>query len=447
MSYFEKYLESLPQSSRPWIHLKSGVLDELSEELAQRDGRTLILADQTTVTAPGMSVSFHRLLEKCRSNTGSSSLLLYELHQNPEPEYELACTIGKFANEKRCNLILALGSGVISDLGKQASMEAGIPNWTVMTAASVDAFTSGTAAMRIEGYHQSIPTRAASRIYCDLNILKAAPRKMHLSGLGDLAAKYIAAADWEMSGLITGEGFYPRDAGFSEGSATLALQHLEGALDGTTDGLRFLADAVLTSGLIMQFTRSSRPASSTEHILAHFWEVQGLVGNFSWDLHGVLVAGAAEIITGVYSGLLDLLDKKVFNFKRAEKVIEHERKGDCFAGLKGKALQKARDETALRDLSPAGLKKRQKTIEEVVPDLNRIYRHRISAAGTALESLQAAGLPLKLSILGIPRKRGFAGLKNIRYLRNRYSLIDLCWEAGLDREVREIFQTAYSRSW
>ena len=205
-------------------------------------------------------------------------------------------------------LIVAVGSGVVSDLGKAVSREAGPPNWSIATAASVDAYTSGTAAIRVAGYHRPLRATPSEVVVCDLAVLAAAPRPLFLAGLGDLLAKYLARVDWRLSHLLTGEPICEVLSTLALDSARQAVQAAElSARDPQAAAAAPLIDAALVSGMCMQAVGSSRPAAAAEHTIAHFWEMAGAVTREENDLHGLLVGAASRPVLRGYADLFPRL--------------------------------------------------------------------------------------------------------------------------------------------
>ena len=225
----------------------------------------------------------------------------------PVPTIELVHALAAEVLAARPSVIVGVGSGVIADLAKHASHETGIPNWAVATAASVDAYSSATAAIRVEGYHRALPTAVSRCIACDLDVIAGSPRELFLAGLGDLLAKIISYLDWRLSRMMTDEYYCPVIAEASLASARQALAAARALDADPRSAARTLTDAVLTSGFAMQSLGGSRPAASAEHTIAHFWEMAGTVGNPRWDLHGVLVGAASRIVLGAYRRLFGML--------------------------------------------------------------------------------------------------------------------------------------------
>ena len=238
-----------------------------------------------------------------------------------------------------------------------------------------------------------------------------------------------------MSSLVTGENFDARSAHYSVNSARYALNQIPGILEGRDEPFRALSDAVLTSGLIMRATGSTRPASSCEHTLAHYWEMAGVVGNREWNLHGILVAAASRIICRVYRELLELWDRndKIPEDRMETRPVDKPDLTD--PRFTPRIRQKIESETAgARRLPPEQL--RRQALLEHRDDLYEIYRPLLTEAETALDALEEAGLPLDLSKLGIPYDEACFGLEHISLLRNRYSLINCLRDLGFHDEVK-----------
>src|SRR6266403_201755 len=140
----------------------------------------------------------------------------------PVPTIELAGALAAEVRALAPDLLVGVGSGVVSDLVKKVSLDAGLPNWCIATAASVDAYGSARSAIRVAGYHRAVPARPSEVIVCDLEVLVRAPRRLFLAGLGDLLAKYLASLDWRLAARVTGETYCDVVGGFALGSARRA---------------------------------------------------------------------------------------------------------------------------------------------------------------------------------------------------------------------------------
>lgn len=349
----------------------------------------------------------------------------------PVPTLELVHELCAEVETASPDLLVSVGSGVISDLVKKVSLDTGIRNWCVATAASVDAYSSATSAIRVAGYHEALPTRVSEVILCDLDVISRAPRVMFLSGLGDLLAKYLANLDWTLSHIMTGEHYCPMLADFALGSARKALEAARGAARDPLESARSLTDAVLVSGFSMQALGGSRPAASAEHTIAHFWEMAGAVGNEEYDLHGILVGAACAILhkgyAPYYGTLARCLPKSVSRLEELareaawEDTLEkdlHPFKGKILAEMEGRAY----DASMLSSRLETFERSRQGIVETALPLLSELA----SAVGT----LSGMDFPFSLDELGITESARGLPLRNARLLRNRYTTFDLAYELG-----------------
>ncbi|MCX7029186.1 MAG: iron-containing alcohol dehydrogenase [Spirochaetes bacterium] len=179
-------------------------------------GCAWVLSDERTEEAAGREWKRH-----ARGIRLVSKILPGE--PKPVPTIELVRALATEVRAAGPSVIVGVGSGVIADLAKHASHETGVPNWAVVTAASVDAYSSATAAIRVEGYHRTLPTAVSEHIACDLDVIAKAPRELFFDGLGDLLAKIISHLDWKLARLMTDEHYCPVISEASLGSSRQAL--------------------------------------------------------------------------------------------------------------------------------------------------------------------------------------------------------------------------------
>ena len=194
------------------------------------------------------------------------------------------------------DIILAVGTGTIHDISRYIAYQYKIPFISVPTAASMDGFVSTVAAMTWNGLKKSVPAAAPICVYADTNIFAKAPKRLNISGASDLLGKYICLADWKIAHLLTGE-YYCDNVAEME---IKALKSVRGVLrdipEGDEEACEKLMYALILSGLAMQMTGNSRPASCAEHHMSHLWEME--VINRKLDaLHGEKVSvGAMEVL-------------------------------------------------------------------------------------------------------------------------------------------------------
>ncbi|MFL5829282.1 MAG: iron-containing alcohol dehydrogenase [Solirubrobacteraceae bacterium] len=191
-------------------------------------------------------------------------------------------------------LPVAVGSGVITDIVRYAAHGAGRDFVSVPTAASMDGYASGVAAMQVEGVKVTYPARAPVAIYADPRVAAAAPAELTRAGLGDLLAKATAGVDWLAAHLLYGEAY---DAGAVElvsDPLRFASLSADRVMAGEPAAVAELLEGLIGSGTAMARAGSSRPASGCEHHASHFWDLLAAHGRRPHESHGLQVGYATR---------------------------------------------------------------------------------------------------------------------------------------------------------
>ena len=107
--------------------------------------------------------------------------------------------------DKKCDIVIGVGSGVINDISKILSNVTERKYIIVATAPSMDGYASATSSVTREGLKISLNSKCANVVIGDIDILKNAPLHMLKSRLGDMLAKYVSICEWRISNIITDE--------------------------------------------------------------------------------------------------------------------------------------------------------------------------------------------------------------------------------------------------
>ncbi|MFA6948623.1 MAG: iron-containing alcohol dehydrogenase, partial [Eubacteriales bacterium] len=207
------------------------------------------------------------------------------------------CTAAREMNAagRDIGFLVACGSGSVHDITRYAAYRLGLPFISFPTAASVDGFVSNVAAMTSGGRKETSPAQPPAALFADAEIYRAAPRRLTVSGAGDIIGKYISLCDWRISHLITGEEIDPEIMALTVGAVNEVMS-LDPASDSFTDAVM---DGLIKSGMAIQYHGSSRPASGAEHHLSHLWEMHCV--NAPTDaLHGEKVGVGALLVLERY---------------------------------------------------------------------------------------------------------------------------------------------------
>ena len=204
------------------------------------------------------------------------------------------------------DLILGIGSGVIQDLCKYVSFEAGLPYQIIATAPSMDGYASKGAAMIIGNMKITYNAHVPEAILGDLDVLKNAPMELIQSGYGDILGKFSCLNDWKLSAVVRGEHFCQTIYDMIDDMLTRVKDLGPALLRRDPEAIGTLMEALVGVGIAMAFVGSSRPASGSEHHLSHFFEVTGLLNEEYYFMHGIDVAYSAVYTQRLREELLAL---------------------------------------------------------------------------------------------------------------------------------------------
>ena len=215
---------------------------------------------------------------------------------------------------KDVDILLAVGTGVICDMGKLIAYKMGIELGAVITAPSVDGFASQHAALVIGKLKVSYNTMCPSIIIGDTDILKNAPMPMIIAGWCDIMGKFSALSDWQISHLVNNEYYCEVISKMVKKSVHICKENLEKIKKREPEAIQAIMESLILTGIAMSFIGNSRPASGSEHHLSHCWEMKALEDGKKLSPHGIQV-GVGEIII---STLYEWLSNKEVDFSKAK---------------------------------------------------------------------------------------------------------------------------------
>ncbi|MDR2546807.1 MAG: sn-glycerol-1-phosphate dehydrogenase [Lachnospiraceae bacterium] len=227
-----------------------------------------------------------------------------------------------------CDVIVAIGSGTLNDMCRFVSYKLGIPYIIVATAPSMDGYTSHVCAMITNRVKTTYYTHVPFAVIGDLGVLAAAPKELIAAGVGDVLGKYISLVEWQIAHLITDEYYCPFVASIVREALekTRAAVSRLGKEDSSPTAITVLMEALVLSGMAMTMADTSRPASGSEHHLAHYWEMQALLTGAPAALHGAKVGVATLIILHLYqqvaAGEINLTQTRHRRFDEATYIQE-----------------------------------------------------------------------------------------------------------------------------
>ncbi len=356
---------------------------------------------------------------------------------------------GQAARVRTCalqagGLLVAVGSGVITDIVRYAAHSIDRSFLSVPTAASMDGYASGVAAMQVDGVKVTYPARAPAAILADPRVVAAAPSELTRAGIGDLLAKATARVDWLAAHLLYRERFSTEIAERVLGPMRLAAGSAKRVVAGDAGAIAELLRGLIESGIVMAVFGNSRPASGCEHHASHFWDLLAARGKRAHGSHGLQVGYATRFAMRLQR----------FAFGEAGGVAAVSRPLAPAEPLGPDARQWLGSPTA--DIV-AAVEEKQRFIA-AVPDSWpsteagwRAVRERLAPALAEFDgvehALDVAGIPSEPGYLGIDSDTLRATFQFASRLRARWTAIDFLEGQGmLDQAIEEMLDSEQSRS-
>src|SRR5690606_11754254 len=166
--------------------------------------RAIVVADVNTWRAAGERAQAV-LVE---AGIATETPYIFETTGKLKADANYARELAAALKDKDC-IVVAVGSGVLNDLGKYASGLLGRPYVCVPTAASMDGYSASGASLLDGGFKRTLPCPPPEAIVADLDVIAAAPAKMAGWGYGDLAGKLVAALDWHIADTLGEDAINP----------------------------------------------------------------------------------------------------------------------------------------------------------------------------------------------------------------------------------------------
>ncbi|MBC8159595.1 MAG: sn-glycerol-1-phosphate dehydrogenase [Roseiflexaceae bacterium] len=337
---------------------------------------------------------------------------------------------------------VVVGSGTLNDLTKLAAYRAERQYMCIGTAASMDGYTAFGAAITKDGFKQTMTCPAPRALLADMEIVAQAPPQMHATGYGDLLGKITAGADWILADALEAEPIDDLAWSLVQDSLRDWTAQPDRVRVGDHQAVGHLFEGLIMSGVAMQISASSRPASGSEHRFSHLWEMEALGHNHPAIPHGFKVGigtiAAAALYERVLTRYLDQLDIDAL-CAQWPSCDETERTVRAMHDLPLLA-ENAVAESLAKYISPQQLRTRLQMLQARWPQIRSKLQAQLMTANELRAKLQAVGCPTEPTAIGLDMDQVRASYARARTIRARYTVLDLVNETGiLDACVEELF--------
>jgi len=411
--------------------IEYGEMEELGGFIAKLSGRgkkVFILADNITWEAAGKTIQD----VLCARFETTSCILrpVGEKRVTAREEY-----LGEIKRKAEgSDIILTVGTGTVSDLGKITGEVMGIPVACFPTAPSMNGYTSPVAAFIKGGLKLTLPVNQASGVFCNMDVLRNSPLELIKSGFADSLAKAFANGDWKISSLVTGENFCPLPYRIVSRSEKKYMDRGDQLAMKDPSVIRALMDALNLGGISMAIAGKSSPASGGEHMISHFLDMYAhAYRDEVFAYHGIQVGTGILVSSMLYSELRGLSRKQI------EKMVEKTK-----IDYDGKLRELLQLFPSASDLIKEEFEKKMKLarlLRNLLPEKWEQIKEEAFAVAYPPEKMtdvfRKAGVPGSFREIGVDEKTACNAICLARFIRGRLTVLDIAGEAGILEEFAQ----------
>lgn len=408
---------------------EAGAIRKLPQYLEKYEvKRVFLLSDCNTWAAAGEMV--HGIITDAGIDCVSHCFMEKELEPD---EHAVGSAVMHF--DWKCDLVVAVGSGVINDIGKCVAAMAKLPYIIVGTAPSMDGYASATSSMTRDGLKISLNTKGAQVIIGDTDILCQAPLHMMKAGLGDMIAKYVSICEWRIANVVTGEYYCPEIAQLVRDALKQCVDRAQGLLRREPDAVQAVFEGLVISGVAMNYAGLSRPASGLEHYISHCLDMRYVEFGTPMDLHGIQCAIGTRIAVGLYEKLKKITPdrEKALNYVANFDYDVWSKELRAFLGRGADsmiALEKTEQKYDVQRHKPR--------LESIITNWDAILRiidEELPSPEMLDGLLDTIEAPKSLEQIGNSVKMIPMIFRCTKDIRDKYVLSRLCWDLGILDEI------------
>lgn len=332
---------------------------------------------------------------------------------------------------QRADFVVGVGSGTLADLAKYAGHKLNLPVLLCPTAASMNGYTSAIVALKVRGLKRTIPCTPAEGIFADPAVSATAPQRMTAAGVADFLSKCSSSTDWRAAHLLHNVYYCDRPREFFEGTQESLLAACPAIGKGDPAAIRIALECLMLSGCSMVVAGSSAPASGGEHLISHYIDMKAALNGTPHDFHGSQVGVATVYCLELWEKILAMNPAEVDVDARVGAIQRPEDIAATIDADWGKIAMEVHEQWNQKMPTPESLREELETFRRTNSQLQIEFRKDLLPAVVVAEAIAASGGPVRAADLTAPVSDYTNALKRARYIRNRFTVLDLAADLGI----------------
>jgi glycerol-1-phosphate dehydrogenase [NAD(P)+] len=331
--------------------------------------------------------------------------------------------------------VVTVGSGTLTDVGKDAARAAGAPLVAVQTAASVNGYADDMAVILKDGVKRTVPSVWPAALIIDTAVLVDAPLALTLSGYAEMLAMFTAPADWRLAAAVGHDDhFDPQVLALFRPRGETLLASASGLRAGDGSAIELLATLLTTSGIAMGISGRTAPLSGLEHLISHLIDMSAANDRRPVGLHGAQVGVASLLAACVWERLLARLDPRELLCDAPDPTEMRRRVDAAFCDIdhSGRTSDECWSDYREKLARWAGNHDHRTVLVESWPAVRDDLAALVGDPVAMVNALRAAGAPTRFGELdpAIDPARVRWAVASSHLMRDRFTVTDLAFLTG-----------------
>jgi glycerol-1-phosphate dehydrogenase [NAD(P)+] len=218
---------------------------------------------------------------------------------------------------------------------------------------------------------------------------------------------------------------------FFDGTTEAVLEAAPNVGRGEPEGVATVLEALMLSGCSMVVAGSSAPASGGEHLISHYLDMKSALNGTPHDLHGTQVGVATVYTLDLWRRIMDLepadLDVDALATARPDPAIIAQSISDDW----GPVAAEVQAQWDGKRLDDGAFRAYLGRFRDRHGDLRRELPRDWLSPETVGGAIEASGGPVRPEDLHAPLDEYENARRRARYIRNRFTVLDLADDLGL----------------
>ncbi len=322
---------------------------------------------------------------------------------------------------RNAEALVAVGSGTVSDSVKYASFLDG-KSYSVFATSPMNAYTTPTASVSFGGFKRSVTAHAARGVFFDLSVLAQCPPRLITAAFADVICRTTSQVDWLLSHLVLGTRYDDTAYQLLAYDEATMLDRAGEFTAGSVEALAVLTRIAAIMGLGTSFTGTTHSGSMAEHMMSHYIDM------FAGDRHPGSSHGEQVGVTTLTVSKLQNLILGADTPPVLEPVpVPHDRLAARYGTAMADEMARQVEAKALDAAAIDALNRRWANgWQEFVAPL----RAAMLPFERLWEPMTRAGAPRTAAELGLDVAFYREDIRDARFTRDRFSILDLAAAAG-----------------